>query len=196
MRSWRATSDGEFRYDRHPVGAVQALAPEHVACVGTASKTLAPGVRLGWLVAPIAWLDELVAAKATTDGHSSSVDQLGLAELLTSGAYDRHVRRCRHTYRRRRDQLNVLLGDPRLGARVSGIAAGMHAIVTLPEHLDEPAAVAAAARRSLAVDGLGTYRRGGPEHPPALVVGYGTPPDHAYRGALTRLAAVLREAGS
>ena len=184
--------DGEFRYDRHPVGAIQPLAPDRVAYVGTASKTLAPGVRLGWLVAPAGWLDDLVAAKAINDGQSSSLDQLTLAQLITSGGYDRHIRRCRHNYRRRRDQLTQVLRDASPQTHLSGIAAGMHAVLNLPDHLDEAAVTATAARRGLAVEGLRSYRHDVPEQPPALVVGYGTPADHAYSGALARLVATLR----
>lgn len=182
--------DGEFRYDRHPVGALQPLAPDRVAYLGTASKTLAPGVRLGWLVAPAGWLDELVAAKAINDAHSSSLDQLALAHLITSGGYDRHLRRCRHNYQRRRDQLNHALRDPSL--HLSGIAAGMHSVLSLPEHLDETSVIGAAARRGLALEGLHSYWHDVPRQAPALVVGYGTPPDHAYSGALARLVAALQ----
>jgi GntR family transcriptional regulator / MocR family aminotransferase len=198
--------DGEFRYDRHPIGALQVLAPDRIAYVGTASKTLAPGVRLGWVVAPSAWLDDLVAAKAVADAHSSSLDQLALAQLITSGGYDRHVRRCRLRYRRRREQLVQALRDADVRTRVSGIAAGMHAVVTLPPGLDEPTAVAVAARHGLTIEGLRDYRRSTaeesmaeqstPDQRPALVVGYGTPPDHAYAGALARLIATLRHESS
>jgi GntR family transcriptional regulator/MocR family aminotransferase len=183
--------DGEFRYDRHPVGALQALAPDRVAYLGTASKTLAPGVRLGWLVAPGRLLDDLVAAKAVADGHSSTLDQLALADLITSGGYDRQVRRCRLAYRRRRDQLIAALHRHVPGARVTGIAAGLNALVTLPGGVEEAAVLARADDRGLALDGLDGYHHGGPRHPPALVVGYATPPDHAYTGALARLTAGL-----
>jgi GntR family transcriptional regulator/MocR family aminotransferase len=145
------------------------------------------------LVAPPAWLDDLIAAKAVADAQTSSLDQLALAQLITSGGYDRHVRRCRLSYRRRRDQLLHALHDANTGSRVSGIAAGMHAVVTLPRGVDEPAVVAAAARHGLAVEGLNTYRHDDAEQPPALVVGYGTPPDHAYTGALARLVATLEQ---
>jgi GntR family transcriptional regulator/MocR family aminotransferase len=176
--------DGEFRYDRHPVGALQALAPGHVVYAGTASKTLAPGVRLAWLVLPPALADDVVAAKRLTDGHCGATDQLTLAEFLSSGGYDRHVRRCRLAYRRRRDHLVTALPD----TTVTGIAAGLHALVEVP---GEAAVVAEAARAGLAVEGLAEYRRGGRDHGPALVVGYATPPDHAYTASVARLAAVL-----
>jgi GntR family transcriptional regulator/MocR family aminotransferase len=183
--------DGEFRYDRHPVGALQPLAPDRVAYLGTASKTLAPGVRLGWLVAPRRLLDDLIAAKAVADGHSSTLDQLALADLITSGGYDRQVRRCRLAYRRRRDQLITALRRQVPGARATGIAAGLNALVTLPGGVEEAAVLARAGEHGLAIDGLDGYHHGGPRHSAALVVGYATPPDHAYTGALARLIATL-----
>ena len=185
--------DGEFRYDRHPVGALQPLAPDHVAYLGTASKTLAPGVRLGWLVPPRRLLDDLVTAKAVADGQSSTLDQLALADLITTGGYDRHVRRSRLAYRRRRDQLAHALHREVPAARITGIAAGLHAVVTLPDGAGETATILRANGHGLALDGLDGYRHSGPEHPgPALVVGYATPPDHAYTGALARLTAIMQ----
>ncbi|MET1007131.1 MAG: PLP-dependent aminotransferase family protein, partial [Propionibacteriaceae bacterium] len=183
--------DGEFRYDRHPVGALQSLDPAHVAYLGTASKTLAPGVRLGWLVTPSRLTDDVVAAKAVADGHSSTFDQLALGELIATGQYDRHVRHSRQRYRRRRDQLRQILGQQVPAARITGIAAGLHALVTLPDGLDEASVIERAARHGLALQGLRTYRADDTYHPPALVVGYATPPDHAYTGALARLATIL-----
>jgi GntR family transcriptional regulator / MocR family aminotransferase len=93
--------DGEFRYDRQPVGAVQGLDPERVAYAGTASKTLAPALRLAWLALPPWLLEPVVEAKRLADRHSAVLDQLVLADLIVSGAFDRHVRRCRLRYRRR-----------------------------------------------------------------------------------------------
>ena len=143
--------DGEFRYDRRPVGALQSLAPEHVVYAGTASKSLAPGVRLGWLVVPGDLLDPVLAARAHGD-WPSALDQLTLAELIASGGYDRHVRRMRIAYRRRRDRLLATV------QHVTGIDAGLHAVVELDE--DEGTVVERARRNDLVVEGLDGYRFG------------------------------------
>jgi GntR family transcriptional regulator/MocR family aminotransferase len=185
--------DGEFRYDRHPVGAVQALAPENAVYLGTASKTLAPGVRLGWLALPAEFVDEVTAAKAVADAGSSATDQLALAQLIASGGYDRHIRRSRLAYRRRRDTLLAALARDTPDVRVTGIAAGLHALVRLPAGARETDVEVRAARHDLAVEGLGRYTDPGATHPPALVIGYATPPAHAYSGALARLLATLGE---
>jgi len=192
--------DGEFRYDRQPVGAMQALAPEHVIYAGTASKSLAPGLRLGWLVVPTHLVDEIAAAKALTDRYSSSFDQLTLAEFITSGAYDRQVRRARLAYRRRRDHLVAAIRQHVPQVRVTGVAAGLHALLELPAGVDEDEVIArAAARHDLALDGLRRYgpppstAAPGPNRP-ALVIGYATPPEHAFTGAVARLMAVLTDA--
>jgi GntR family transcriptional regulator/MocR family aminotransferase len=116
--------DGEFRYDRQPVGALQALAPGQVIYGGTASKSLAPGLRLGWLVLPAGVVDAVIAAKVRTDRNSSNFDQLTLAEFITSGSYDRHVRRARLAYRRRRDALAAALRRQAPGVRISGPGRG------------------------------------------------------------------------
>src|SRR4051812_7946985 len=128
--------DGEFRYDRHPVGAMQALAPDHVVYVGTASKTLAPGLRLAWLVLPNALVEPVLAVKGDAD-YTGVLEQLTLAEFITSGGYDRHVRGRRLTYRRRRDLLLRALARSAPAVAVTGIAAGLHALVTLPEGVSE-----------------------------------------------------------
>jgi GntR family transcriptional regulator / MocR family aminotransferase len=183
--------DGEFRYDRHPLGSLQAHAPDRVVYAGTASKTLAPGLRLAWLVVPPALMEALVAAKALADRQSGVIDQLTLAELIASGAYDRHVRRSRLVYRRRRDRLIAALSAHAPTARVSGIAAGLHALVTLPPGRTEAEVIADAAARGLGLSGLASFGDGVPRHDPALVVGYAKPPEHAFTGAVARLAAVL-----
>jgi GntR family transcriptional regulator / MocR family aminotransferase len=184
--------DGEFRYDRSPVGALQALTPEHVVYAGTASKTLAPGIRLAWLVLPAGLVAEVAEAKRLTDGQSPTLDQLTLAELINSGGYDRHIRRCRLAYRRRRDRLVAALRTVP-SARITGIAAGMHAVLELPDAATEAAVVTRAAEHGLIVEGLSTYRMTPDPGAPALVIGYTTPPDHAYTNALARLTATLTD---
>ncbi|GAA3498817.1 PLP-dependent aminotransferase family protein [Streptomyces prasinosporus] len=182
--------DGEFRYDRQAVGALQDLDPDHVVYLGTASKSLAPGLRLGWMVLPPSLVPEVVAHGG---GRSVGVlEQLTLAEFLTSGAYDRHVRAARLRYRRRRDALVEALAARAPDVRVTGIAAGLHAVLRLPPGT-EPSVVRAAAWQGLAVHGLSRYR-----HPAAadasgdaLVVGYATPPDHAWAGTLEALCRAL-----
>jgi GntR family transcriptional regulator/MocR family aminotransferase len=179
--------DGEFRYDRQPAGALQGLDPEHVVYAGTASKTLAPALRLGWLVLPARLVGPVVAAKRLA-GDTPALEQLALAEMLGSGAYDRHVRRMRQRYRGRRDALLARLG----ARRTRGIAAGLHLVVDVG---DEAAVVSAAARRSLALRGLGTFWHSPAGRPGGLVIGYAAPPQHAYGAALDALVGALCAAG-
>jgi GntR family transcriptional regulator/MocR family aminotransferase len=184
--------DGEFRYDRQPVGALQALAPEHVIYAGTASKTLAPGLRLGWLVLPARLVDAVAGAKARADAQTSSFEQLTLAEFITSGAYDRHIRRTRLAYRNRRDRLIAALARHAPGVRVTGIAAGLHAVVELaPGQLEDQVAARAEAR-GVVVERLGDYALSAHTRGPGLVIGYAAPPDHAYTTALARLIAAIQ----
>jgi GntR family transcriptional regulator/MocR family aminotransferase len=185
--------DGEFRYDRQPLGAMQAFAPEHVVYAGTASKALAPGLRLGWLMLPARLAGDVAATSALIERPASSLDQLTLAEFITSGAYDSHVRHARLSYRRRRDRLVTELARQVPQTRVIGIAAGLHAVIELPSGQDEDAVVEHARRRGLAIDGLGAYSALPSQRGPALVAGYGTPPDHAFTGAVARLCLALAD---
>src|SRR5260370_20996836 len=174
------------------MGAVPAVAPEPVVYAGTASKSLAPGLRLGWLVLPAHLVDDVAAAKAVADAHPGTLDQLVLAEFIGAGGYDRHGRRSRLAYRRRRDRLVAALRRRAPDVRVTGVAAGLHALLTLPAGQSEDEVVARAARRGLALEGLRPYLAAQRHHRgPALVVGYGTPPEHAFTGAVARLCAVL-----
>lgn len=186
--------DGEFRHDRRPVGALQGLAPDQVAYLGTASKALAPGLRLGWLVLPPGLVDEVLAAKGYADS-CGALDQLTLAEFLASGAYDRQVRLMRLRYRRRRDELVATLARRAPSVRVGGIAAGLHAVLLLPPGT-EGEVLRAAAWHGLGVQGLSWFRHRGADSsagaPDGLVIGYGRPPDHAWQSALDRLCRCLR----
>lgn len=185
--------DGEFRYDRQPVGAMQALAPDHVVYAGTASKSLVPGLRLGWLVLPARLVDPVAEAQELAIGSVAAIDQLALAQLITSGSYDRQIRRVRLTNRRRRDRLLATVARHSPSVHVTGIAAGLHALLTLPAGVDEETVIGAAATHGLALAGLARFTAGEAPNPGALVIGYGTPPEHAYTAALARLDATLTE---
>lgn len=151
--------DGDFRYDRAPVGALQGLDPERVAYMGSVSKSMAPGLRIGWLLAPEELTEELVERKRTMDLGNPVLEQALLADFVEQGGYDRHLRRCRPAYQRRRDTLIAALAEHFPGTEVSGIAAGLHIIAVLPascgpeERFLDRAAAAGVALRSLAYHG-------------------------------------------
>ncbi|MET0234401.1 MAG: PLP-dependent aminotransferase family protein [Kibdelosporangium sp.] len=185
--------DGEFRYDRQPVGAVQGLDPDRVIYLGTISKSLSPALRLGWMVLPGRLVEPVLAAKGGQERWASSLDQLTLADFIESAGYDRHVRRMRLRYRKRRDQLVSLLAERAPHVRVTGIAAGLHAVLELPPGTEE-ATVAAGVRNGVNLEGLRPYRHPDADMaaPDGLVVSYGTPPDHAFSSALDALCRTLR----
>ena len=184
--------DGEFRYDRKPVGALQGLDPERVIHIGSVSKSLSPALRLGWMVLPERYVGPVLAAKGEREAWASVLDQLALADFVVSGAYDRHVRRMRQHYRRRRDRLVAALAERAPHIEVTGVAAGLHAVLRLPSGT-ERSAVQAAAWQGVALDGLAAFRHPDTEMPApdGLVVGYATPPEHAYSAALEALCGVL-----
>lgn len=165
--------DAEYRYDRAPVGAMQALDPERIVYAGSASKILAPGLRLGWLVAPPKLAEAVRAQQTLSDFGVSRIEQAVFAEFVARGDLDRHLRRMRGRYRARRNALVKAVERWMPGATVQGIAAGLHAVITLPEGHDEAAIMAAAARDGIAFNVMGAYhavRRSG--RPATLVLGY------------------------
>lgn len=184
--------DGEFRYDRHPVGALQGLAPERVIYAGSASKSLAPGLRLGWLAVPPGLVDEVVEAKRRADRGTDVLAQLALAELIESGGLDRHVRRMRRRYRGRRDALVETLDRYAPEVSVQGISAGLHAVVSLPDDRTEADVLSLARDRNLALTGLAPFWHGTARRSAGIVVGYGTPAEHEYAGALDHLGQLMR----
>ena len=184
--------DAEFRYDRDPVGCLQALCPQRVVLLGSVSKSLAPGLRLGWLVAPPALTQVVRTARATSDLGSPVIDQYALAHLLASGTYDRQLRQLRRRYRARRDALTDAVARWLPGAVVHGVSAGIQLYVELPTGCDEAATVEAAAQRGVAVEGVGRLRisRAGPA---ALVLGFARLPEHRLADAVRLLAEALTE---
>ncbi|KRC62373.1 hypothetical protein ASE14_00555 [Agromyces sp. Root81] len=185
--------DGEFRYDRRAIGSLQALAPELVVYLGTASKSLAPAVGLGWAVVPEhlteAFDEQLVAA----NGIADLLNQSTLDAFVQAHEYDRTVRGRRAEYRARRERLESRVAAELPGCRVSGMRAGLHCLVELPEGLDERRVTTAGERLGVRIDGLGSYRLGAasPRRAPAMVVGYGAPPPHRFELALDRAIAAI-----
>ena len=182
--------DAEYRYDRPPVGAVQGLAPDLVAYAGSTSKTLAPGLRLGWLVVPDHLLDAVTAAKESDDLGTPVVEQLALADFLERGQLDRHLRRTRSVYRARRDALVDALARLLPDCPPAGVAAGLHLVVHLPAGADEQAVLDAARSRGLGLSGISEHRV--EPGPPALLLGYGRLPEPAIEAAVRLLADSLR----
>jgi len=184
--------DSEFRYDREPIGLLQGLAPDRVAAIGTVSKALAPAVRLGWVLAPPALSAAVAAEKRVSDRGSSGLDQLALAALLESGRYDRHLRRMRATYARRRGVLIDALARHAPGVRLTGLAAGFHAVAHLPESATEQAVVSAARERSVGLYAMGPQRATKVAAPPQLVLGFGQVSERAVEPGIAAVADLLR----
>jgi GntR family transcriptional regulator / MocR family aminotransferase len=173
--------DGEFRYERRAVGALQAMAPDHVAYIGTASKALTPAVGLAWAVLPKTRLAGVIAQRSVLSEPRDALNQLTLAEFVAAHSYDRHVRRMRAEYRRRRERLAARLAARVPAARLAGVPAGIQALVILPAGSDPELAVAAGLRSGLSFQALYEYAAGAASHPPAshpaaVVLGFGGSP--------------------
>ena len=185
--------DAEFRYDREPVGALQGLAPDRVALLGTVSKSLAPAMRLGWIVCPAALAEAIAQEKDLEDRGSPALDQLALATLVQSGRYDRHLRRMRASYARRRATLVDALTEHAPQVELHGLAAGFHAVAHLPDSLSEPAVVSAAGARSIGLYGMSRYRSSGAISPPQLVLGFGNLREGAIAQGITTIRDLLHD---
>ena len=166
--------DAEYRFDREPIGAVQGLAPERVVYAGSASKTLAPGLRLGWLIVPDALVDAIAASKEASDRGSPSLEQLAFADFLDRGEFDHHLRRMRPIYRARRDLLLAALRRSLPALRPVGASAGLHVIAWLPAGVDEASVVERSAAAGVRLHGLRQYHSAGEQAPSGLLFGYGT----------------------
>jgi GntR family transcriptional regulator/MocR family aminotransferase len=179
--------DAEYRYDRAPVGAMQGLDPDRVAYAGTASKTLAPGFRLGWLILPREFAGPFAEAKLLADRGSPVLDQLTFADFLSRGEFDRHLRRMRPVYRSRRDALLRALARHLPELKPTGIAAGLHLVAWLPPDLDEATVITAAASEGVAVAGV-TPHRLSPAPRGGLIFGYSDLNERAIADGIARLA--------
>ncbi len=181
--------DGELRYDREPVGALQALAPDRVIYTGSVSKTLSPAVRVAWIVLPDDLVDQVLEPKGIREPDASIVDQLTLAQMIASGAYDRHVRRSRQFYRKRRDLLVDRLNQA--GVDVAGVSAGLHAVADCPVEIED-SVIARAWAAGCGVYGLSVF-----EHPRhiktrgGIVIGFSAPSDSTFAADVEMLTRTI-----
>ena len=185
--------DAEYRYDRAPVPALKASSPSHVAYAGSTSKTLAPGLRLGWLIPPARLHADLVEAKHAADLGSPALPQLVLARLIASGELEQHIRQVRKRQRIRRDALLAALRDQLPGVRVQGVAAGLHLLITFPDlagDLRDTDLAERLLRAGVLVHPLSWHRQ--LAGAPGLVLGYAAHTPDQLREAARRIARVVR----
>jgi GntR family transcriptional regulator/MocR family aminotransferase len=177
---------------RERVGALQGLAPDRVLYIGSASKRLTPGMRLGWMLPP-SWLSwPLIAAKAIEDAGPEIAGQLALADFVARGELERHLRRMRLRYAQRRATLLAALAREQPGWRPRGTGGGLHTLVELPAGADEPALLAAAARHTVGVEGLSLHSYAG-DTPPGLVLGHASMADAAIARGVRLLSDAARQ---
>lgn len=180
--------DSEYRYDRAPVRAMHATAPEQIIHISSLSKVLAPALRIGWMIAPTTLHRDLVRKRWATDLGSPTLPQLTLAELITTGALERHLRGLRLRHRERRDAAVAAIDRYLPGCQIEGIAAGLHLVAFLPDHLDDTALSARAEAEGIAVQPLSAHRF--VPGRPGLVIGYGPHPAPRLEAAIETLGAL------
>jgi GntR family transcriptional regulator/MocR family aminotransferase len=186
--------DAEYRFDRAAIGALQGLDPGRVIYAGSASKTLAPALRIGWLVVPPSLLEAVTREKLIADRGTARIEQHALADFLTRGELDRHLRRMRTRYHRRRDTLIEALTATLPEAAVGGVPAGLHVTLQLPGSDNEQAIREEAHDRHVELETMNDYRPGARSRPPTLLLGYGQMPEHAIRAGVRELAIAIRAA--
>jgi GntR family transcriptional regulator/MocR family aminotransferase len=184
--------DAEFRYDHDPVGAIQGLAPDRVVSIGTVSKSLAPTLRLGWMLCPAEVVDEIAELKGRHDRGSPGLEQLALARLIESGRFDRHLRRMRKSYAGKRDALVSALERHAPSVTLTGLAAGFHAVAHLPTSAEEAQVVEAARGRSVGLYGMSANRSDRSLNPPLLVLGFGNLSERSIRDGIATVGDLLQ----
>jgi len=188
--------DGEFRYDRQPIGALQALSPDRIVYLGSTSKSLSQTLRLGWMVVPDSLMDAVLAAAGGAQFYVDAVSQLTMADFIVSGQYDRHIRKMRGRYRRRRDALVEALKGFDVG--ITGLSAGVNLLLTLPDGTEHEV-LRRAGEAGIALNGLSIMRHPltGPETPnrDGIIVGFAAPSEHAFAAAVSALCDVLTASG-
>ena len=180
--------DAEYRFGRDPMPSLQGLAPDLVAFIGTTSKTLAPALRLAWVVPPSHLIDDVESVLRVTGVTPPTIDQVALASFIEDAALERHLRSMRRRYQAKRDVLTEALGRHLPEARVSGPAAGLHVLAWLPDSVDEHATALRARRSGVGLHELHRHCTAHAPSPPALLLGFALPTESELRTA-TRLLA-------
>ena len=186
--------DAEYRYDRAAVGALQGLDPDRVVYAGSVSKTLAPALRIGWLVVPPSLLQAVTHEKLLADRGTARIEQHAFADFLTRGELDRHLRRMRARYRGRRDALVRALTEALPECSVRGVAAGLHVTVQLPDSDNEQTICEEARHRRIELETMSDFRPDASGRPPSLVLGYAQMPEPAIRAGVHELAIAVQAA--
>jgi GntR family transcriptional regulator/MocR family aminotransferase len=184
--------DAEFRYDRQAVGSLQGLDPERVFALGSVSKTIAPAIRIGWVLAPPGFVTVLTEEKQLSSRGAPGLDQEALALQVESGRFDRHLRRVRDLYRARRDALAEEVATVFGPGRLQGLAAGCHAVLLLPLEVDEEAVVESARSLGVRVSGLSRYRLTPAPAQPALLLAFGNLSEHQLVRGVHAIAEAVR----
>jgi GntR family transcriptional regulator/MocR family aminotransferase len=187
--------DAEFRYDRGPVGALQGLAPERVVYAGTASKTLAPGLRIGWLVVPETMREPILSEHRLADYGAPRIEQNALATFINDGDLDRHLRRMRLIYRDRRNALVSAIEEFLPEASIDGISAGLHAVVRLPESVAEQAVLSEVARRGVQIEFMSQWYVRKQDRPSTILIGYAQSSESTLRAGIRILADAIHSMG-
>jgi GntR family transcriptional regulator/MocR family aminotransferase len=182
--------DGEFRFDRRAVGCLQGRAPDRVIYLGSTSKTLAPAIRLGWMVSPVDLHAELLSTKFLADHGSPTLDQLALAHFVEVGDYDRHIRAARARYRTTRQALAQAIARHDVPLRLVGTPAGVQTLATHLDGTDSDRLTALARAAGIAFDSITRYQFTPDAGPLGVVIGYGNITPHAIEEAIAVLATI------
>jgi GntR family transcriptional regulator/MocR family aminotransferase len=184
--------DVEYRFGRDPVASLQGLAPGLVAFVGTTAKTLAPALRLAWMVPPSHLIDEVENVLLVTGVTPPTLDQIAMASFIEDAALERHLRSMRRRYRAKREVLTGALREHIPAVRVSGTAAGLHLLAQLPDGADEHATAMRARGSGVAVHELHRHCTTRAPSPPALLLGFALPSESELIAATRLLAEAIR----
>ncbi|MEQ8911347.1 MAG: PLP-dependent aminotransferase family protein [Pseudomonadales bacterium] len=188
--------DSHFRYDTPPLESLAAMDRSRVIYAGSFSKTLSPGLRVGYLVVPDARAEPLRRLRALTGSGVPLVTQQALADFIDAGDFGRHLRRLGRDYARRREAILQATAD-HLGDRVEVVGArgGVHVVLRCHEHAAADAhgvttRAAAAGVRISSIEAL--YLQPRPDQPLELLLSYAAPDERAIRAGIAALAGCLR----
>lgn len=184
--------DGEFRYEGHPLESLQGLDAEgRIIYVGTFSRTVFPALRVGYLIVPKSLTAAFTAAKWLNDQHSATLEQQALAEFVSSGAYERHLRRVRRrNAARRKALLDAIAKHLNDRVELTGDGSGAHVVLWPKKCVSEESVIAQAAARSVGISGISRYFLTKPTRP-GFMLGYCRMNEEGIHEGVRRLAEIF-----